>query len=68
MRSIAAWLGLEKSRTAEDAPLREVVEALDRLEPDRARYLARFAYLLGRVAYADRHVAAEETAAARFVA
>jgi uncharacterized tellurite resistance protein B-like protein len=43
--------------------LRDVVNALDRLEPDRARYLARFAYLLGRVAHADRHVSPEETAA-----
>ena len=41
--------------------LRELVEALDRLEPSRARYLARFAYLLGRVAHADQHVSPEET-------
>ena len=39
------------------------MDALDRLEPDRARHLARFAYLLGRVAHADRHVSAEETQA-----
>ena len=38
-----------------------MLEALDRLEPDRARYLARFAYLLGRVAHADQHVSTEET-------
>jgi uncharacterized tellurite resistance protein B-like protein len=36
-------------------------EALDDLEPDRARYLAIFAYLLGRVAYADQDVSATET-------
>jgi uncharacterized tellurite resistance protein B-like protein len=41
--------------------LRGLLEALDRLEPDRARYLARFAYLLGRVAHADQRVSAEET-------
>jgi uncharacterized tellurite resistance protein B-like protein len=41
--------------------LRGLLDALDRLEPDRARYLARFAYLLGRVAHADQHVSAEET-------
>ena len=29
----------------------------------RARFLAAFAYLLGRVAHADQHVSAEETAA-----
>ncbi len=31
------------------------------MEPDRARHLARFAYLLGRVAHADRHVSPDET-------
>ena len=38
-----------------------MLDALDRLEPERARYLARFAYLLGRVAHADQHVSPEET-------
>src|SRR6185436_14806183 len=33
------------------------------LEPARARHLAAFAYLLGRVAHADQHVSPEETAA-----
>jgi uncharacterized tellurite resistance protein B-like protein len=47
----------------EHAPLRELVASLDRLEPERARYLARFAYLLGRVALADRRASAEETRA-----
>lgn len=60
--SIRAWLGLTKANAPEHAPLRELVTALDRLEPDRARHIARFAYLLGRVAHADRHVSPEETA------
>ena len=47
----------------EFAPLRETLNALDQLEPDRARFLAAFAYLLGRVAHADQHVSAEETTA-----
>jgi uncharacterized tellurite resistance protein B-like protein len=47
----------------EHSPLRDVVDALEQLEPERARYLARFAYLLGRVAHADRHVSIEETQA-----
>jgi len=33
------------------------------MEPERARHLARFAYLLGRVAVADREVTPEETSA-----
>jgi uncharacterized tellurite resistance protein B-like protein len=58
-----SWLGLNPREPEEHSPLRDVVSALDRLEPERARYLARFAYLLGRVAHADRHVSPEETAA-----
>ncbi len=57
------WLGLASTPAAEPAPLRELVETLDRLDPVRARHLARFAYLLGRVAHADRHVSPEETRA-----
>lgn len=60
--SLRAWLGLDRSTAAEplDA-LRELLDALDRLEPERARYLAQFAYLLGRVAHADAHVSPGET-------
>jgi uncharacterized tellurite resistance protein B-like protein len=63
LKSIRAWLGIDDSEKKEDAPLRETLEALDHLEPDRARHLAAFAYLLGRVAYADQHVSLEETRA-----
>lgn len=63
LKSIRAWLGVETLETRESAPLRETLEALDHLEPDRARYLAAFAYLLGRVAHADQHVTPEETGA-----
>ena len=63
LNSIRSWLALDASPAPETAPLRELVDALDRLEPERARYLARFAYLLGRVANADRQVTPEETAA-----
>jgi uncharacterized tellurite resistance protein B-like protein len=62
LKSIRAWLGIDgPGRQEEIAPLRETLEALDHFEPDRARYLAAFAYLLGRVAHADRHVSDEET-------
>jgi uncharacterized tellurite resistance protein B-like protein len=43
--------------------VRKIVDALDRLEPDRARYLAAFGYILSRVARADLKVSAEETRA-----
>jgi uncharacterized tellurite resistance protein B-like protein len=61
LNSLLSWLGLKQAETPEQAPLRELVDALDRLEPGRARHLARFAYLLGRVAHADRRVTPEET-------
>jgi uncharacterized tellurite resistance protein B-like protein len=58
---IQSWFGAGDTRRAEPAALRELIDALDRLEPERARYLAQFAYLLGRVAHADQHVSPEET-------
>jgi uncharacterized tellurite resistance protein B-like protein len=63
LKSIRAWLGLESTEERELAPLRETLQALDDLEPDRARFLAAFAYLLGRVAEADQDVSPEETSA-----
>ena len=63
LKSIRAWLGVDTPEKHEFAPLRETLEALDHLEPNRARYLAAFAYLLGRVAHADQHVSPEETRA-----
>lgn len=41
--------------------VRKILEALDRLPSDRARYLAAFAYVLSRVARADLKVSPEET-------
>lgn len=64
IKSLQAWLGLETvaaAPAAEAAPLRELVTALDRLEPARAQHLARFAYLLGRVARADQDISETET-------
>ncbi|MGH9349835.1 MAG: TerB family tellurite resistance protein [Vicinamibacterales bacterium] len=63
VKTLRAWLGLDREETTEDAPLRDTLEALDHLEPRRARYLAAFAYLLGRVAHADQHVSPDETRA-----
>ena len=59
---LRSWLGVEQAETdtRHDA-LRELLDALERLEPERAQYLARFAYLLGRAAHADQQVSPEET-------
>lgn len=69
LKSIQGWLGITESAAqeplargaVEGAPLRDLINALDRLEPPRAQFLARFAYLLGRVAIADDHISDEET-------
>jgi uncharacterized tellurite resistance protein B-like protein len=62
LKSLQGWLGIaEPAHAHEPAPLRDLVNALDRLEPARAQHLARFAYLLGRVARADEHISDEET-------
>jgi len=64
LKTIRAWLGVEHEEARqESAPLRETLDALDHMEPERARFLAAFAYLLGRVAHADQHVSPEETRA-----
>jgi uncharacterized tellurite resistance protein B-like protein len=41
--------------------VRKIVAALDTLDRDRARYIALFAYILGRVANADLEIDEEET-------
>jgi uncharacterized tellurite resistance protein B-like protein len=61
---LRSWLGVADTPAAgEHEALRDVLDALDRLEPERARHLAAFAYLLGRIAHADQHVSPEETRA-----
>ena len=62
-QAIREFLGLGGSSAPEPTPLRDLIESLDRLDPARARHLARFSYLLGRVAHADRHVSPDETRA-----
>jgi len=58
-------LGAKQSpaAAAETHTVRKVVEALDKLDPDQARFIAAFGYILGRVANADSHISDEETRA-----
>jgi len=42
--------------------VRKIVRELDSLEPSRARYVASFAYILGRAAHADLDISDVETA------
>jgi uncharacterized tellurite resistance protein B-like protein len=69
--SILEWLGLAEAPDEPADPsdavspqtetVRRIVEALDDLAPEQARYIASFAYILGRVAHADLEISDEET-------
>lgn len=65
--SIAKFLHLLKARTEqpqrsdETETVRKIVQQLDQLEPQRARYIAAFAYVLSRVARADMNISEVET-------
>ena len=66
--SILERLGLKRgssSRPGDTAgdteTVRRIVGELEALEPERARYLAAFAYILSRVAHADLEISAAET-------
>ena len=55
--SILKWLGItEDAPDAADNTLHELEQALEAHGPQRARYLACFAYILTRAAKADHHV------------
>jgi len=58
---LKARFGKEGEAQGRTDSVRRIVDALDRLEPERARYIAAFAYILGRVAHADRETTREET-------
>jgi uncharacterized tellurite resistance protein B-like protein len=59
------YLGLEAKEaagaSADTDSVRRIVDALDRLEPERARFLAGFAYILSRAARADLRISEMET-------
>jgi uncharacterized tellurite resistance protein B-like protein len=59
--SIWKWLGLSAAAGAdEDDGLSEIEKALSGMPPERARYIACFAYILTRGARADHHVSDDE--------
>ena len=66
---IRKLLGLEPAAAAgsgadaDTATVRRIAQELESMQPDQARYLAAFAFILSRVAHADAHVSAEETQA-----
>jgi uncharacterized tellurite resistance protein B-like protein len=66
--SIMKFLGLSPdalhrpSTSAETETVRQIVQKLDQLPEEQARYIAAFAYLLARAARSDLNVSPEETA------
>ncbi len=62
MRSILSRLGLGPAASTDSETIRRIAAELDQLEPDRARYVASFAFVLSRIAGADHDVSAEEVA------
>jgi uncharacterized tellurite resistance protein B-like protein len=63
---ILKLLGLQSrtgasARDGDTETVRRIVKELEAMEPERARYLAAFAFILSRVALADAHASPEET-------
>jgi uncharacterized tellurite resistance protein B-like protein len=60
--SIRSFLGIpdQHSASADTETVRKVIEALDQLDPARARFIAAFGYILSRVANADLKISPQE--------
>ncbi len=53
----------DRAAAGATASVRRIVRELESMEPERARFIAAFAYLLGRVANADLDISESETRA-----
>jgi uncharacterized tellurite resistance protein B-like protein len=62
MRRILSFLGLTDSEDHGDV-IGRIAGELEQLGPERARYVASFAFVLSRIANADHHVRPDEVAA-----
>ncbi len=67
MKLIRDWLGqpppTQAASESENETIREITRKLDQLPVEQARYLAAFAYILGRVGHADLDISEDETRA-----
>lgn len=65
MRSIRSLFGLPPGEGGggDSDTIRRIAAELDRLDPERARFVAAFAFVLSRIAGVDQDVSPEETAA-----
>lgn len=55
--------GAVAGSSADTDAVRKIAKALDEIEPERAKFIAAFAYLLGRVARADLKISEQEVRA-----
>jgi uncharacterized tellurite resistance protein B-like protein len=64
LASILSFLGVRGGATESDSDtIRRIAADLDALEPDRARHIAAFAFVLSRVAHVDERLTDDEVAA-----
>lgn len=61
--SLLKWLGIDSGDGDPTDSVAQIERALTDLDPDRARFIACFAYILGRVARADHEITPPEAAA-----
>jgi uncharacterized tellurite resistance protein B-like protein len=61
--SLLKWLGIESGDPDPTDSVAQIEKALTDLEPQRARFIACFAYILGRVARADHEITPSEAEA-----
>jgi uncharacterized tellurite resistance protein B-like protein len=63
--SLLRYFGMTESgpHKADTSTVRSIVASLDAMEPERARYIAAFAYMLCRVARTDLEISDQEAAA-----
>jgi len=54
-------LNSEKQHLSETDTVRNIIQSLDAMEPQRAKFIAAFAFLLSRAARADLFISPEET-------
>ena len=63
--SFLELIGLKQGNTDESSgqteTVRKIVERLEAMDSEKARYIAAFAYILGRVAHADLDISPVET-------
>jgi uncharacterized tellurite resistance protein B-like protein len=61
LRLLKRNAGSDSKPSTETEAVRKIIQSLDQLDQERAKFIAAFAYLLSRVARADLHISLEET-------